>query len=237
MTIQEYFKYPSRLFDYKSLSIPDTKNDNDLLTWLLHASGVPHLPLELPEAPFEEMYKEALALEDVYVKHRTGDYENSGWKSICLHGEAWDKTDYWTSYPENKGKTEDEVHYVWTDIADRCPVTTKYFKESFIHSGYKRLRFMWLEPRGYIMPHCDGTKHFLGAINVALNNPDGCEFRMGGYTVPFRQGNAMLLDVATEHAIWNNSDIPRIHMIVHGSRYRPNYNKFILENFRKQLDK
>jgi hypothetical protein len=130
MTIQEYFKYPSKLFDYKSLSIPDTKNDNDLLTWLLHASGVPHLPLELPEAPFEEMYKEALALEDVYVKHRTGDYENSGWKSICLHGEAWDKTDYWTSYPENEGKTENEVNYVWTEIANRCPVTTKYFKES-----------------------------------------------------------------------------------------------------------
>jgi hypothetical protein len=49
--------------------------------------------------------------------------------------------------------------------------------------------------------------------------------------------NSTLLNVSNEHAIWNNSDIPRIHMISHSTIPRANYNRFILENLHRLIDK
>ena len=59
-----------------------------------------------------------------------------------------------------------------------CPITTKFFKEVFPYKTYYRLRFMLLEPQGYITPHIDADINKLSPINIALNNPNGCNFKM-----------------------------------------------------------
>lgn len=229
--IVEFFKDRAWTLNFKEQEFPTFNNDRELVNWLIYKSGLPYMPLELPNAPYADMLKEALALEDLYIAHRS--YGSPGWKSICLHGEAWDKTDYYTVYPENAGKQADEIVYKWTEIAERCPVTTQYFKEEFPHNNYQRLRYMWLDPQGYVEPHQDRTTHMLSPINVALNNPDGCVFRMKDKgDVPFRNnGNACLVDIGNIHSVWNNSNTPRIHMISHGT---PNdkFNKIVADSFR-----
>jgi hypothetical protein len=95
---------------------------------------------------------------------------------------------------------------------------------------------MLLEPGGYIMPHKDNDKRKLQAINIALNNPEDCNFGMENYgLIPWSPGDVRLIDISTVHAVWNNSFTPRIHMIIHGwpiQQYR-NYRNLIIESYEK----
>ena len=77
---------------------------------------------------------------------------------------------------------------------------------------------MLLEPQGYITPHEDSEEHRLAPTNIALNNPEGCNFKMKGHKgfLPFAPGKSLLLDVGNTHAVYNNSNEDRYHIIVHG---------------------
>jgi hypothetical protein len=226
-------------YDFTQISIPKTNSDRELVNWIITKSLWPYFPLELPGAPYSTMLEEALNLEDLFVLHRTQptdhfDYANRGWKSICLHGESWDKTGHWESYDSNRGKRPEEIVYTWCDeICERCPETFRYFKDIFPNHNYQRLRYMWLDPNGYIQPHQDRQENYLTPINVALNNPKGCGFKMKdkGY-VPFRsEGNACLVDIGNIHAVWNKSNEPRIHIISHGGSRDP-FEKIVADSFR-----
>jgi hypothetical protein len=232
--VVEFFAATAWTFNFKEQAVPVTKSDRELVQWLVHKSGWPYLPLELPGAPYADMLAEALSLEDLFIAHRS--YGSPGWRSICLHGEAWNKTDYFTAYPENAGRTANDIVYKWTEIAERCPVTTQYFRDEFPNHNYQRLRYMWLDPQGYIEPHQDRTEHFLSPINVALNNPDGCVFRMKEQgDVPFKNsGNACLVDIGNIHSVWNNSTEPRIHMISHGTP-SATFDKIVADSLRAVL--
>lgn len=242
-TIQEFFNDIDNPWsmDFKSQIVPTFDNEEQLVDWIINKSGWPYLPLILPGAPYEAMLQEALGLEDLFVMHRaaTGEnpeYANHGWKSICLHGEAWDRTGHWETYADNIGKTQQDIIYKWCDeITERCPETTRYFRDIFPNHRYQRLRYMWLDPQGYIQPHRDrqSRKNFLGPINVALNNPKGCVFKMEdkGY-VPFKEhGNACLVDIGNTHAVWNNSITPRIHIISHGSSRDP-FTRIVIDSLK-----
>ena len=86
---------------------------------------------------------------------------------------------------------------------------------------------MLLEPGGYILPHQDrpDDQKRLSVCNISLNHPKGCEmvFKNHG-VVPFDdEGSALLMDISNTHAYVNNSDTPRLHMIIHyeiGNRLR-----------------
>lgn len=243
--IQEFFAEDINSqwsWDFKKQTIPAFEKDYQLVDWIIHKSGWPYMPLVLPGAPFETMLKEALALEDLFVSHRTHpnenpEYANLGWKSICLHGESWEKTNHWEFYEDNKGKTQSDIVYQWCgEIVERCPETTRYFKEEFPNHKYQRLRYMWLDPQGYIQPHKDRETNFLQPINVALNNPKGCMFKMQGKGyVPFEEtGNACLVDIGNLHSVWNNSDTPRIHMISHAP-WREPFTQIVIDSLKKVI--
>ena len=78
---------------------------------------------------------------------------------------------------------------------------------------------MLLEPGGYILPHQDrkDEEKRLSVCNISLNNPEGCNFIFKDHgRVPFEDtGSAFLMDISNVHAVYNNSDKPRIHMIIH----------------------
>ena len=57
----------------------------------------------------------------------------------------------------------------------------KFFKERFPYKNYYRLRFMLLEPGGFITPHKDTDTNKLSPINMALNHPKGCLMKMSGH--------------------------------------------------------
>ncbi|NBO98991.1 MAG: hypothetical protein EBU90_02515 [Proteobacteria bacterium] len=188
----------------------DTRENLD---WYIFQCGLPWIKLDL-KVPYKEMYREAYALKSKFVEYRESN--SKGWKSLCIHGLSSDQIYDYTSYPEYKNIDQNLVPYKWTEVSEACPVTTSFLKNSFFNAKFFRVRFMLLEPGGYILPHTDMPKKILAPINIALSNPQGCEFKMKGYgIVPFKPGNALMLDTSNEHIVYNNSNKPRIHLILH----------------------
>lgn len=178
--------------------------------WILNESKLPYLPLEL-DVPVESIANEWKQIEHRAIFHRAsdtyGNIQNTGWKSLTLYG--LDSCD-----TQSTGK---DMH--WTNIADQCPTTVNWLKDTFvINDATGRIRFMLLEPGGFIVLHKDRDISKLVEINIAITNPTGCIFRFKNYgTVPFKPGVACLMDISNEHFVVNDSTEPRLHIIVHSA--------------------
>jgi hypothetical protein len=183
--------------------------------WTIMESGWPWFKLSsLNNQPFDKMLKEAEALAEHFKPHRD-DY-GLGWTSLTLHG-LNDDTQSLEQYGEDRSQVLSQLDWTW--VADRCPVTKKFLEEVWPAEFLNRVRFMMVEPGGYILPHRDrpADQSRLSVCNISLNNPEGCEFVMDGFgKVPFdNNGSAFLMDISNFHSVWNRSDKPRIHMIIH----------------------
>ena len=186
--------------------------------WIRKESGLPWLSLDI-SVPYEEMLEEAKSIKERFVSHRSGDirggYTHRGWKSLCIHGIDEHKTNHYTSYGFN---SNEDTPYTWTKAADLCPITTNWLINKFPYDKYFRVRFMLLEPEGFIAPHKDTNINILSPINVALNHPTGCIFKMKDHgVVPMKPGTVMLLDVGNIHSYINKSKEDRHHIIIHGT--------------------
>jgi aspartyl/asparaginyl beta-hydroxylase (cupin superfamily) len=51
-------------------------------------------------------------------------------------------------------------------------------------------------------------------VHLPLIVPDGCEFRVGGETRPWRIGKAFAFDDTIEHEAWNRSNEDRAVLII-----------------------
>jgi len=203
--------------------------------WIINESKLPWLKLDI-ELPYEKILEEAKALKPYFVKHRAEDkisgYGHKGWSSLCIHGISSNHTNHFESYGY---KSNDETPYRWTDISSKCCETTKWLTEVYPCDTYYRVRFMLLEPGGFIAPHNDMNKHRLSPVNIALNHPKGCIMKMAHYgTVPFNEGEAYLLDVGNIHAYYNKSNEDRYHIIIHGN-YKSNkqWKKLVENSYKK----
>jgi len=177
--------------------------------WIKTKSGLPYLPLEV-NVPTSDIAEEWDKVKHMAVRHRDSDafmrYKNQGWFGLTLYGVNATHTEHST-----------KKHY-WTEISNQCPRTCDFFKSTFYENNFEgRIRFMLLEPRGYILPHKDRERAGLSEVNISINNPTGCEFMIENKgTVPFKKGSAVLLDLSNKHWVVNDSDEPRLHMIYHG---------------------
>jgi hypothetical protein len=202
--------------------------------WVVKESKLPWLPLDI-ELPYEDMLQEAKDIKHLFVDHRDDDvkdgYGHKGWKSLCIHGIEEYKTNHHTQYGYN---SNEETPYKWTSISDKCPITTNWLKNIFPMDTYYRVRFMLLEPGGFIVPHKDSDHNHLAPINVALNHPKNCIFKMEKHgVVPMKPGVAMLLDVGNIHAYINKSNEDRIHIIIHG-KTTEKYKDLVIRSYNKQ---
>lgn len=181
--------------------------------WIKNSSKLPWLKLNL-EVPIDNILTEADQVYSRAVLHRASDsfaqYTNQGWKSLSLYGESSTTT------------THSVGDKTWTDIADICPHTVDFVKKYWeIDHTTGRIRFMWLEPNGFILPHQDRDSLGFFETNVAISQPSDCRFRFLDYgTVPFTAGTAFLVDISNKHLVVNDSDQVRIHIIVH-SKLKP----------------
>ena len=201
--------------------------------WILKHSQTPWLEILGIDAPYAEMYNEARALRDMFVFHRGEEAGMQGWRSLAVHGISATLT----NVPQTYGLDPEQVKYDWTEIQDRCPVTVKFFKEVFPYNQYQRLRYMLVESGGYIAPHCDNTTNMPGAaVNISLNNPNNCRLTSVHGTVPFRNsGSVFLFNNHYRHAVHNNSDTDRFHMIVHGQWRNPEWNQLVVNSYKEAL--
>jgi len=201
--------------------------------WILKHSQAPWLEIIGIDAPYAEMYNEARALRDMFVFHRGEEAGMQGWRSLAVHGISATMT----NVPQTYGLDPEQVKYDWTEIQDQCPVTVKFFKEVFPYNQYQRLRYMLVEPGGYIAPHCDNTTNMPGAaVNISLNNPTNCRLTSVHGTVPFRNsGSVFLFNNHYRHAVHNNSDADRFHMIVHGQWRNPEWDQLVVNSYKEAL--
>jgi hypothetical protein len=194
-----------------------------------------YLKLDIP-LPYNEMLAEAFALIDRFTPHRGEDYAHDGWESLTIHGLEWNKHENWSDYGYKKGKDASK-DMKWTEIADLCPVTTKWLKESFPCNRYGRVRFMLLRAGGKIDMHNDSPSgmRLIENINVALNNPIGCKWIWGdGEELIMEQGGVYAMNLSYDHMVVNESDQDRMHIIIARHDGLDEWKSLVNESARKQ---
>ena len=225
----------------KVISPPDRfknwRDDCDLMSqysdWICTESGTPSLKLDIPDLPVNDILNESLNAAEYYAKQR--DHRMPGWYSMAIHAQANNMhyTDHPKNYPSDAPQT-----YGWTPLADKCPITTEWFKDVWPWSpNLTRIRFMLLKPGGYIRVHSDTGKGNWELLNynIAITNPETCWFAQEqANTIPWEPGDIRLIDVGRDHCVYNESNQERLHMIVLDYRSR-NKESYICNGFDKLL--
>jgi hypothetical protein len=219
--------YKDKTFEYPAL--PDMKKQEQV-EWIYTQSNAPWLELCI-DAPYKAMLAEAQSVRELFVAHRGDENSHRGWLSLCIHGISATHTGSAESY----GLTRHTANYAWTEIQDRCPVTVDYFKNTFPFNRYQRLRFMLLEPGGYITPHNDNKiSHLNSAVNISLNQPTDCNLVTTAGCLPFKDsGSVFLFNNYYQHVVYNNSDTDRYHIIVHGDYRDPDWSQLVVDSYKK----
>jgi hypothetical protein len=200
-------------------------NPNATFNWIQHHSGLPWLRLGIP-IPFKTILQEIKNIESLLSTHRDDYSEHSGWKSFCIHGKSYNSTREDEYYADTKP-------YIWTPESEKLmPETVKYFKNDWPATKYARIRVMLLEPGGYVSIHRDHDDSRLSAINIAITQPKGCNFVMEKFgSVPFVEGAAYWLDISNNHTVFNHSDQPRWHLIVHQLDNSQNFQNEVVKSY------
>jgi hypothetical protein len=211
----------------------DFKVAGQLVRWIMFQSHVATLLLDM-EIPYNEMLEEAKAQDHLFVKHR-GE-SSPGWSSMAIHGTAVEDTSPREALiARGKYTKENCPEYSWTSLADLCPITKEWL-QSLEFNYFNRVRFMKLDPGGWIDPHSDVDVPGLHAWNVALNNPEGHKFVMDGYGfVPWAPGQFRGIDISKKHSVVNEGTEPRIHMIIHGG-YGEKFVNIICRSYKQLYD-
>ncbi len=175
--------------------------------WILLNSGLAWLELDI-DIPRDLISQEAAQVFDRRVEHRETDsvlgYGNQGWHSLCLYGESATAT------------SSDQGQMAWTDIGQLCSQTKAFLEQHWIIALAGRIRFMWLAPDGYILPHVDRKQRQLFECNLAIDHPDNCRVQFLDHgTIPFASGRGFLIDTSCRHFAVNQSQEWRLHLIVH----------------------
>jgi len=184
--------------------------------YIIDNTCVPWVTIPDIAVPWQDIHKEAMALleTECFTLHRA--VGSGGWLSACIHG----MSSVHTNCPEDYGLPDEAEQELsdWTDISKFCPVTKEWMQDEMLYDKFTRVRFMALLPGGWIMPHRDTDRLAgLGATNVAINNPTGCNLVMEEYgKLPYTDGLAVKINTGHNHAVWNRSNEPRIHMIFDG---------------------
>jgi hypothetical protein len=174
------------------------------------------------------------------------DTDSSGWRSCCIHGLGVDKTENALSYGY---EDENTAPYAWTDLADKAPTITNFFKNVFPSEHYKRIRVMEIIPGGHIKPHRDLFEEFTTDIdpmdfgipvNIAVIHPDNClmPFENKGI-LPYKEGELYIPNVSIKHAFLNYSNQSRIHIIadvIPGNK-KYEYAQLVVNSYKKEYDK
>jgi hypothetical protein len=219
--------------------IPDNLNtDLEIAYWAMHNPSIGWIELDL-NIDITAWRADCQIANDYFVDHRGLDHP--GWNSCCIHGIDVDKTGNYTNY----GYTdESQVTYQWTGLSNKVPAIANFWRQ-FPVEKYRRIRFMELEPGGYISPHSDdpGNINALehGApLNIAVIHPENCHMVLEGFgTVPWTEGKAFLVNIRNRHSVINFSEHQRIHVIGHG-QYGNRLGDFcslIANNYKKNFDK
>jgi len=173
------------------------------------------LKLNLP-FPYEEMLMEAKAMREHFVRYHVNTH--------IYKQEKWFTNPY------------DAINdFRWTWVAEHCPVTVNWLKNNFPTKKFGRVRFMLLEAGGWIQRHFDSDEPVIEAVNMALNNPEGCVWKWDdGTTLDYKPGDMYALNLHHYHAIENTSNEDRYHLILHHHDSTPEWKQLMINAAKEQ---
>lgn len=192
---------PVRMFyeKYKEDVYPQTDEINQL----------PYLKLDM-RAPFDGILQEVMVNIDFF---RSFHDHHKDWKHLILHGISENHNEHSEFYGYG---TEAEAPYRWTTHGDSCQVT-RSFVEGLPFEHLYRVRFVLLEPGGYMLPHKDLEQPGYTDLNICITQPENCFFIVkGGGCIPFKPGDVYSVNKFHTHSIINMGEEPRIHLMVGG---------------------
>jgi hypothetical protein len=242
MTALEFYHSNKNLLWQMPALPSNVTTDYEIADWLLNKSNFGWLELDVK---FDLTTWQNESKVARFVDHRGSIHP--GWNSCCIHGIDVDKTGAWTNYGYS---SEDEVPYKWTSISEHTP-NIKNFWEAFPYEKYRRIRFMELEPNGFISPHSDAPGKLPGEdnlnmldfgvpINVAIIHPTECYMTLENYgQIPFSEGKAFIINIRNYHSVINFSDKSRIHLIAHGipGKEKSKFVELIARSYKKQYER
>lgn len=103
----------------------------------------------------------------------------------------------------------------YPDNCARCPQTMAALSalpQPQVGGRMPAAMFSVLKPRTRIPPHT-GVANIRLVVHLPLIVPEGCGFRVGNQTRPWRVGEAFVFDDTIEHEAWNDSDEVRVVLI------------------------
>lgn len=185
-----------------------TPNPTATADWIVNRSNLGYLPLDI-QIPWEIIREEALAVVPEMIAYPSTDYDSHGWFNFGIYTRGADDLG-------DHGREVVEHNDSWTEQARTLmPRTVEYFATQWPHKQFHKIRLLALYPRGVIGLHsddCDGLHN----INIAIDHPEQCDFVLEhSGVIPFENGRAFLVNVGRRHAVVNNSDQLRIHLVIY----------------------
>jgi len=113
------------------------------------------------------------------------------------------------------------VFYLWREGGPvsahlaRCPRTAEMLArtpQADVPEYGPTAFFSILDAKTRIPAH-NGVTNTRLVVHLPLVIPEGCRFRVGSTTRPWRPGEAFVFDDTVEHEAWNDSDVPRAVLI------------------------
>lgn len=114
--------------EIKSLNEPFTLED------VRYRSNIDFLPLEL-DLDLKLMISEAMGVFPHAVFHRNSE-THRGWKSLCLHGLAAQKTQSWKHYGY---ADQNQAPYGWTEMCALAPYTHQWLQKWIPYKKYYQI--------------------------------------------------------------------------------------------------
>ena len=168
-----------------------------------------------------ELLQEAIALKNEFNSHR----DVHGWCALGLRTLFGDP-----QLTESEAKYDLSQHfatdYAFTDFAHKCPLTMAAIAQIVHIDKCKRIRFMRLAPGAMIPCHRDEFGPVALVTHLPLSYEAECHFYVGlqangsrnknTIDIPFENGVATAVNVASYHAVRNESSSERYSIIVEG---------------------
>jgi len=162
------------------------------------------------DVPFKEIETEYKNVKESLVIHRPED-GHKDWYALTLYGIGSKETNSHWEYGLRSKK-------FLTEVGDKCPRTME-FVNSLPYSRIDDVRYLVIKSGGYIAEHIDvPDRNWLEPLNISITYPEGSRFIHDGEEMPYKPGAAFVLNIHYPHSVENNSNVDRLHLLIHGKK-------------------
>lgn len=198
---------------------------------IIFNSNLPFVKLDIPPVPVKEIYEELDNIKDFFtIPNQRFDYSDKQYKDFF-------NKDLTVKPSDDRPLTRIDFNKVnnlfvydlnpLSEISQKAPFTTNFIN-TFLGKNiiFHRAQANLLTAGGWISPHVDdigndALKYKMGGkpgqlctLNIAISHPAGSQLYIKNCgNVPFKPGDAYLIDVTRIHGVYNPTSY-RYHLVI-----------------------